>query len=117
MTSCVGHQLLMIVAFHHPDCFPSIMSLGGAAWTFGHVGRAPMDQLAHGVSQVFTEAPVSEQQLLVPQEHKFTTEYLQRTFSKLRQSLWRVENFPNNLSIKQSSQEANRPENTTFPQI
>lgn len=80
MTSCVGHLLLMIVAgvqsaetFHHPGCFSSIMSPGGAAWTFGHVGRALMDQLARHVSQVFTEAPVSEQQPLVPQEHKFTT--------------------------------------------
>lgn len=80
MTSCVGHLLLMIVAgvqsaetFHHPGCFSSVMSPGGAAWTFGHVGRALMDQLARHVSQVFTEAPVSEQQPLVPQEHKFTT--------------------------------------------
>lgn len=79
MTSCVGHLLLMIVAgvqsagtFHHPNCFSSIMSLGGEARTIGHVGHAQMDQLASHVSQVFTDARLSEQQLLVPQEHKFT---------------------------------------------
>lgn len=49
MTYCVGHLLLLIVTgvqsaetFHHPNCFSSIMSLGGAAWTFGQVGRAPI---------------------------------------------------------------------------
>lgn len=53
LTCSLDHMMLVIVSviqsaeiFHHAMCFSSVMSLGRAAWTFGHVGLEIMGQLA-----------------------------------------------------------------------